>query len=378
MKRLQAIQEGIHQHILHVQEQQFFGLLGGGMGNVLLALMANINDFPYSEYIESSYLSKQQLPYKTFSAGTAGINWVYTILYKRGILDKDDYDFLCSDDTDLQEFALSEIKQENYDFLHGALGVAWYLLAKYEEQQHAPFFAAFFAELHNILLTGEEYTIKSKDGKINIGLSHGITSILKFCLQAYKQSVCRQEALLIADAIIRFLMNNRNTDMSYSHFPYVVHTDKKDESSRLAWCYGDLGIGIILLQAAALLDRSDVHEFAVTLLLHSAGRRSPEATGVKDGGLCHGTAGIAYMFQKAHSYVRMPAFSEAAGYWMQQTVDYAITGEDGTITYTMFKGEGNEYTPNRSLLEGSVGVGLAMQSYQSGEFDWDYCIMLND
>src|SRR5438093_719443 len=67
--------------------------------------------------------------------------------------------------------------------------------------------------------------------------------------------------------------------------------------TRVAWCYGDLGIAVALFLAARCVNESSWQNEALALARNVAGR-PPEQSGVKDCGLCHGAAGVGHLFNR--------------------------------------------------------------------------------
>ena len=110
--------------------------------------------------------------------------------------------------------------------------------------------------------------------KINLGLAHGIPSILKFCVQCFKQGICPDKTSQLANEIIAYLLDNMNREIHSSYFPNFIEEGRNaDQSSRVAWCYGDLGVGYILYQAGVAFKKTDLTDLALQILRHSAKRK---------------------------------------------------------------------------------------------------------
>ncbi len=324
--------------------------------------------------------------YPTFSSGKAGINWFFTFLYKNELIDKEDWEFLCEDDNELAKTALSLLENDNYDFLHGATGIAYHLLYA-KSSLFTEFYSRVFVLL-NLLAnkSTEKITIPNYDSEkkqfdpiqINLGLSHGIPSILKFCMQCYKQNVCATEARLMAQDIINYLTTHTNEDKSSSYFPYSVEVNKEiNTPSRLAWCYGDLSIGYVLYQAGLLFNDQKTRDFSLEVLVHSTKRQDLAEARVMDASICHGAAGIAHIYNKMWHYTKDSIFKQACDFWIQKTLDFA-TYEDGVAGYKQHNPVTSTFENDYGLLEGAAGIGLVLLSYLTSDFSWDYCLMLND
>lgn len=281
-----------------------------------------------------------------FCKGLAGIHWFFTYLYRKGVLSREDWAFLCERDKQLEGLALAMLEDGNYEFLYGGVGVGYYLL--YAGKGSKTFYKHFFTLLSRFATAPD---------KVDLGLSHGITAILKCCLQSGAGPV---ESKVLANRIVDDLMGYAHMDGGVSCFPNFAGPEAPDTGSRLAWCYGDLGIAYTLHQAGVLLRRPEVTEFALRVLDRCAARRSDAETRVGDAGFCHGSAGIAHIFYALARQTQRPAFGEAGDHWMRRTLDMTA------------------YPATPALLEGTTGIGLVLLSHLTGDRAWDYCLMLNN
>jgi lantibiotic modifying enzyme len=325
-------------------------------------------------------------PLFNFSYGKSGINWFFTYLYKKDIIDKEDLDSICDDDYNLAEIAIDLLRQGMYDFLHGALGIAYQLLYTGDTGLNV-FFEDFFRELEKFSYnnTNELYIADYdflnepfEESRVNLGLAHGLPSILKFCLQCYKQGICTSRSKSLALDIIVFIRQNQNEAGRLSVFPnHVYLKSKKNLDSRLGWCYGDLTVAYILYQAGLTFGDTALQNYAIEILLLTTERKTYEKTFLNDAGFCHGSAGLAHIYNRIWRLTQMPVFKEVCDFWIRKTLDYS-TYADGLGGYKTFQASTNTYINDFGLLEGASGIGLALLSYVTGDFSWDYCLMLND
>ncbi len=373
-------------------QSDYTGLLTGSAGQLLLKLChesvsgKNDND-SLTEALEFLIDQIHINELITFCGGRAGIYWLFKELGRRQLLDKEEMGLLCCEDERLKKTALKMLLAGNTDFLHGAIGIAYYLLYEPVNINDQAFFEQLFSGLNHLLVadndTGmfQDYSHTEHiilKGKVNMGLAHGIPSILKFCIQCYKQEVCKEEAYKIGSLVVDYILAHTNSHSSQSYFPSIINAeDPQKDNSRLAWCYGDPGTAFILYQAGVAFGNQVAIDTALKVLMHSAGRRSVESTKVFDAGICHGSAGVAHIYNKMWRYTGNLLFEEACDYWIQKTIDFAVF-ENEQIIYTAYQPVENTNTPSYSLLEGSTGVGLVLYSYLTGDFSWDYCLMLND
>ncbi len=387
----QKIKEILAHPVYRYDAMQNHSLYAGSPGYIMLALEESKQDS--ASLAENVIQALQQLVdgdrtywNGSFAGGQAGVHWLYVYLYKAGLLEDEDYELLCSDDLVLQQYALQELNRNNWDFMHGALGVAYTMLYRYQERYES-FFEKVFSELNRICgeneITGlfPGYDAKTRmfvKEETDLGLAHGIPSVLKFCIQAYKQDVCKEQAHALADKIIDYLLQHTNPDKTVAYFSSVLKNGADyTRKSRLGWCYGDPGVGIVLYQAGVALGYKDLKDQAIGILRYSTQRRHAEDTDIRDAGICHGSAGVAHIYHRMWHYTQDKIFKDAADYWIGQTLALA-THPEGIAGYRSYNHGDVPWVTNPGLLEGAAGVGLVLQSYLTGDYSWDYCIMLND
>ncbi|HEY5944069.1 MAG TPA: lanthionine synthetase LanC family protein [Kofleriaceae bacterium] len=148
----------------------------------------------------------------------------------------------------------------------------------------------------------------------------------------------------------------RSRKLLVEHLDVLIRYDATDAS--FSWCKGEPGIALALLAAASVLDRPDLASRAVSLAL-APFRRASLAPPV-DAGLCHGTAGIAHIYNRLYQATRHPELREHAREWLHKTMDLHMPG-DGIGGYKMLRGKPITYwEADPGLLAGSSGVGMVL------------------
>lgn len=148
-------------------------------------------------------------------------------------------------------------------------------------------------------------------GLYNLGVSHGIPGIIGFLAQAAGR-VAGAGALL--DAAVPWLLGQKDHHADGSFFGAGFgrrDLARNPDGHPLAWCYGDLGIALVLLAAARRRANPAWEEEAVALALACALRQDPRR-GVEDACLCHGAFGNAHLFNRLFQATGEPALREAA------------------------------------------------------------------
>ena len=325
---------------------------------------------------------------KVFShcCGLAGIGWMFQHLCDKGWLQADTNILLEDFDKFLPTIMLHHLSKGQIDFLHEATGIAYYFFSRHRDNQAATQVLNYYAAQMHQLAEKNDNSIKwetiidhKKNEKgYNISLSHGMASIVAMLSKLYTVDNLGSPQLenMISDSVNYILEQEIDVQKHGSFFPSVaLESSHETHGSRLAWCYGDLGMA--LYQAGNTLNRQDWIDKAVNILVYAAEKRRDLAqNSVVDACLCHGTSGIALVFCRMWRNTRLPEFKRAADHWIEQTLKMARF-EDGLAGYKIWHGK-DGFVNQTGLLEGIAGIGLALTSY-AYDMDptWDQCLLLS-
>jgi len=358
-------------------ENQNLGLMGGLAGNCVF--YANIYLFYKEErqyvMLENSLkelielLSSNNLS-STFSNGISGIIWMLKYLNKIGLLESIDELGLSRFNSLLNTRIEKELLDKNWDFLHGALGMS--LCLGKDNNYSINRIVNYFYE-KQVPAENKSFSLDSQlhPGKINLGLSHGITSILYFLLLGLNQKGLKRKSLLLIKSIINTLLNHEH---NYDHEGYAFDCFVGDNhKSRLAWCYGDLSIAFILYKAGIVLEDESLRAKAIEIAINTTHRKTIEDTHVYDACLCHGSSGLFVLYNKFYKIIGDDRFKTTANYWLLRTLEILENNN-----YQFYSAIHNKWENNISLLEGLPGVGLALISAVSDiEPTWDESLLLS-
>jgi lantibiotic modifying enzyme len=93
-----------------------------------------------------------------------------------------------------------------------------------------------------------------------------------------------------------------------------------------------------------------------------AAARPPDQAGVSDPGLCHGSAGLAHLFNRMYQVTAEPALAEAARFWGERTLELCATAAPD----------------HPGLLEGTAGIALALEALgTTAEPVWDQMLLIS-
>src|SRR5262249_2892248 len=136
-------------------------------------------------------------------------------------------------------------------------------------------------------------------GPFDLGLAHGAPGVIAVLASILAQGVEGDRARDLIDGAIEWLGGERLPSTAASRHSSSAGPAPTGDASRLAWCYGDLGIASALHLAGRIADVRAWREEAVALALQS-GARDPAAARVRDAAICHGAAGVAHMLNRLH------------------------------------------------------------------------------
>jgi lantibiotic modifying enzyme len=324
----------------------------------------------------------------SYSAGIAGLGWLLEHINSIEFAEVDSKDSLSDFDEYLCEKMCSEIASYHYDFLHGGLGTFYYLINRKQEPIIIESLLSAIDELRKTSIEDDQkmswfsYDYKTrlpKIGEHNLGLAHGNPAILSvLCSAHHKVPALREHVEPIIRKTTNFIIwcfkRNLNSNEA-SYFPYTYGDDHAFVKSRLGWCYGDLGIALSLRSANSVLNDPSIDEIINKILYKSTLRRSASEAQLNDAGLCHGTAGVAHIYNSFYKDIKSPYLKEAADYWFAQSQENAKF-QDGPAGFKSFRYE-TGYIDTYGFLEGIAGIGLAYISYLTNDFSWDKSLLIS-
>ncbi|KOH43329.1 lanthionine synthetase LanC family protein [Sunxiuqinia dokdonensis] len=274
-------------------------------------------------------------------------------------------------DTDNQMFSTfkKSLKPNNYEFLFGGLGYMFYFLNRPDDVA-----VPFLEEMINDLLAFRNknghgifwksyHRVTFDKSYVNLGLAHGMAAIVGIMAETYFKYPNFWHAKRIVEQIYQFYLSNENhTSKNTSLFAYGISSKNRiDKNCRLAWCYGDAGIGITFLISGNKIGNTEVYEFGKEILLHSAIRRDVSDSQVDDPYFCHGSAGLAIIFLNAYKLTKDKRFEETAFYWLNTTLRFL---KEKKYSRTGF-------------LTGLSGVGLVLLSFlKNDHLQWEKLMLL--
>lgn len=330
----------------------------------------------------------------TYCSGIAGFGWVLEHLLEEDFIDFENDKTLKHLDNLLESQLKNDLKNQNYDYLHGAIGYVYFFLKRYNNtkskilsDKYKKIILTFINSIKETAIIGEDgakwksdFSTKTTQQVYNFSLSHGIPSITNFLTRLYLIEEFKVEVEEILKLSIKYLLSKEKKQLnSISLFPdfITIENTTPTNHSRLAWCYGDLGIGITLLNAAITLNDNKLKEDSIRILLHTTNRKSMESTMLKDAGVCHGIFGVAIIYKKAFNLTGNETFRETYLYWCKEGLKMA-SHDDGQAGYKKWVGGSGVWQNEISLLEGVSGIGLSIiDILENSSLKWNESLMIS-
>jgi lantibiotic modifying enzyme len=346
----------------------------------------NYSDIINDLIIDSFSSINNGFNFPSYCSGISGILWTIDHLKTEGVIEADDY---CDELIPfIEERMLAFAAEANFDYLHGAIGIGLYLLNCTTETN--------FPRIQQLIDLLEEKGIKenntikwvsilnreTQQNVYNLSLSHGMSSTIIFLNAVLKKYPGNKQVSTLSAHTINYLLSQKDDrrENQSSRFPSHVDIDTltAHTGDRLAWCYGDLGNAIALYNAGIVFHKKELIDEAVQVMIHASKQTDLNKNFVKDAGVCHGTAGIAHIFNRFYQATGDETFRRSAVYWIEKTLEMAVF-KDGLAGYkTHRNGEKSNWINEISLLEGVAGIGLVLLSTISpDEPRWDKCLLLS-
>lgn len=308
--------------------------------------------------------------------GLAGFGLTLSYMQEQGLLDVDFSEILSQVDELLIDVLDLELKNGNYDYLYGAIGIGNYFLQR-EGKVADEILEKIFVSLSEkgISLKKNEFKWKAhiseyKDN-IDLGLAHGMPSTLVFIASALKKNEKFEKYRYLLEGATNFIYSSRNKrsiGMS-TFYPNAIPAEQVE--SRLAWCYGDLSVVCSLDQANQSLNDIEISNHIDELYNSLLNRKDLNRNRIEDPYFCHGASGVAFIFYCKYIKSQNDKFLKGANYWYSTTLD--LLKQLG-LRSNMIQEDLSalEY----GVLTGISGIGLSMVSSLTGSIDWKKMLLI--
>jgi len=302
----------------------------------------------------------------SYAHGIAGYAWLIIHLKENDLIEINIDNYLSEIDEYLLKNLLLMIQRKEYDTIHAAVGMGFYFLKRKNEEVVGRIIDGLYHDRISIngFTTWSRKNLKTHKEEVDFGLAHGIQGIMIFLYKCYMKHILTQKCSEMVSDNISFIINYMNLSGTPSFFPntigcnQIIQHDRKQNWSRLGWCYGDLSALYILFLISSNLP---VQIDTINMLEQLAQRRSNGITDLPIVELCHGTTGIAYIFYRLFRKTGKHSFENACYYWIERTL---LLEREQEVT-------------SPGLLNGISGVASVFLSFINPDLiSWDESIFL--
>jgi len=223
----------------------------------------------------------------------------------------------------------------------------------------------------------EEQRAVCPNGHYNLGVAHGVPSVVYLLGEMAAGDVERDRALGLLDPVIEWLFARRRPPTAPTRFSSWFVPGAEPTDSRLGWCYGDVGIAAVFGHVGWRLSRADLSQCSHDLLARAIAR-DVRAGGILDTGLCHGALGLAHIYNRAFQDEGIDAYRTAAIDWYARAL--AMRRPDvGVAGFFTWRTDCDPPTvADASMLSGAVGAALALLAATSSiDPAWDRRLLVS-
>jgi hypothetical protein len=327
--------------------------------------------------------------------GLAGTGWVLAHL-AGWVYEVDEDDPNAVIDEALYEHVSQTPWTGDYDLISGLVGIGVYALERLPNPAGGQLLERVIEQLAALaeqqadgiawhtapLLLPDHQRLDFPNGYYNLGLSHGIPGVIALLSHALRAGVAIDVARPLLDGAVRWLLAQDHVPSPTpgegwdgDGFPAYIHRNSQPKAARLAWCYGDVGIAAALLGTARRIGEPAWEEAALRIARRAA-QRPYEQSGVRDGCLCHGAAGLAHLYNRFYQATGDLLFALQARHWIEQTLSLRQP-DQGIAGYCLWRADVG-WIDSSGFLEGAAGIALALLAACTPvEPAWDRLLLID-
>lgn len=279
--------------------------------------------------------------------------------------------------------------EQPYDLITGLTGVGVYALDRYPLGLAESCLVAVIERLRDLAVPVQDgiawatrgnssLPLESNRQLYDLGVAHGMAGVIGFLSLAYSTGIRRDMIAELLNGAVSCLLAQERAHELGPRFPYTVSFSVVDDLRplRIAWCYGDAGIAAALYLAGSNLGVASWKVKALELARNAA-TLNRDSCGVDDTGICHGSVGLAHIFNRLGQASGDNELLQAARDWYQITLEMwrPREGVAGFPAWAPAEPGSKNWIAEPGLLEGAAGVGLALSAAISWEPAWDSILL---
>lgn len=381
---LKVLQEIMDRCIASIDRNHLSGIMGGKEGLILpLAHYASKTKNSAFRTLTDKLIERlfedvnNGFSHYSLAGGLAGYRWLIRHLNIHGYTNTETVLEFLKITPFLHKVSNALLKHNDIDYLHGASGIALTIANEPENKANTLLLNDYIdgmlkQTIHNKsgLFWRNRYEVNNPHHVINFSLSHGMPSFLLTLILAAAKTKQIKAITPPIKQVVSFIKHHLlHPSERGCYFPsWINQPDERNGKSRLAWCYGDPGSAIALMQIADIIQDRELKTLALTILKHSTTRTNPTSNLVNDPFICHGAAGLALIYFAAYRNTGITMFKTASNRWYRYML--LLTSKELSL-------ESFEYQ-NNALLTGYYGVAMTIMTLNNMvQRDWLYPLLIN-
>jgi lantibiotic modifying enzyme len=321
--------------------------------------------------------------------GIAGVAW--SLQYCGAMLARGGevkFDLSDVDEVLLEALALGRWRG-HFDVVSGLAGIGVYAVARYKasgdaqlpnaicsrlmELAERPLEGALCWRTHPHLLPTSSERSQFPEGNFNLGLAHGVPSVVSVLSSFVRLGLGGQPASEALRESTNWLLSQREMSGNLSYRATVG----SNATCRNGWCYGDLGVCIALFKSGQALGDQQISSLAIDIALRTL-TCPEELHGVQEPTLCHGAAGSMHLYNRLFNATGLKQFRESAEFWAIRTLQYRSEARPNIGGFSFYSPLDQTWSANVGLLTGTSGIGLALLAMISETVPvWDEFLMVD-
>ena len=329
------------------------------------------------------HLTNEKTRKGSFFHGLAGIAWVISHTSHLRGEEKKYKDLTKSFDGYVSHFLFEGIKGAEYDFCHGYLGMAYYLLTSstLKQKNKKIILERVIKRLEEtaIWINGgagwenendkKEIIKSNKEGLdtvtsfCNLGMAHGIPSVISFLIDALPIIEEKERVFSLIEKAVAFLLEYMQLNEFGFFFKSNTGIKEKEWVPKLGWCYGDLPISLLFIKLYEKTNQGEYLEIALKIAKNAVLvpiKKIP----LSGASICHGATAFAHLYHRLFHKTAIQAFKTASTDWYKILFDqfYKLNPqgyEFASLKYDK-KRDDVEYINDTGLYMGTSGIGLSL------------------
>lgn len=365
-----------------------FSLLGGDLGTICFLYLYSKSkgqnmDIP--NYFLDKLLPNINDSIATYCNGLCGFAYAMKLLKLLECIDFDE-SYFNDIDSSIKASFQTMLDNDNIDFLHGATGLLRYLVDTNSTLQNIVLEVDRFSDylFSNRICESTAKGIYSLDfssfdnhtPKKNISLSHGMSSIIIVLSELLLKFPHRKDVYELLEGFSNYLYSEVGDPSTLGSYTPMFPSDSGVplRKSRLAWCYGDLGVALALNRAGQALENCQYNETALQMFRFDFRRFKYSENYIDDASVCHGVAGILQILRNIN--LSHSGFDKDYAAWsdvlLSKVFDYR-----GRSSFLYYNTPADTFSISFSIIDGISGVGLVLLNTPDSNFFLNKLMLLS-